>query len=154
MSTVLILAPVIIANWPAITAAAVAAAAATGLVTKETAKEILKEDEKIEHAEVELADSSVISQNVAAEKELVFASGTTEIRVKRDQRGRCIVCATGAGLSKVELRRIAENFSNKMTQHYVYNKVMNELRQKGFKVVNEETTNDESVRIHVRRWVD
>jgi hypothetical protein len=103
---------------------------------------------------MELADSNVISQNVAAEKELAFTSGTVEIRVKRDNRGRCVVCADGIGKSKAELKQVAQNFCNKLTQHFVYNKVMTELRQKGFQIVNEETMNDESVRIHVRRWVD
>jgi translation initiation factor 1 (eIF-1/SUI1) len=154
MSTVLILAPVIIANWPAITAAAVAAAAATGLVAKDTAKGILKEEQQVEHAEMELAGSNVISQNIATEKELVFTSGTVEIKVKKDNRGRCVVCAEGVGQSKAQLRQIAENFCNKLTQHFVYNKVMTELRQKGFQIVNQETMNDEAVRIHVRRWAD
>jgi hypothetical protein len=41
-----------------------------------------------------------------------------------------------------------------MTQCFVYNKVMTEMKAKGFQVVNEEIMGDESVRIHVRRWTE
>ena len=42
MSTVLILTPVIVASWPAITTAVVGAASALGLMVKETVKEEIK----------------------------------------------------------------------------------------------------------------
>ncbi|MHC4160295.1 MAG: DUF1257 domain-containing protein, partial [Planctomycetota bacterium] len=85
---------------------------------------------------------------------IVLTKGTVELRVKRDERGRCSVCAKGIGHSKVELKQIAEEFTQKLTQCFVYDKVLRELKNKDFQVVNEEVTEDESIRIHVRRWMD
>ncbi len=156
MSTVVILTPIIISSWPAITAAVAGAAAGLGLMVKETVKEAVEESEvEIEQAvEVELADSEVLAENLATSKEIVLTKADLKIRVGRDERGRCTVCVTGKGRSKTELKQIAEDFAQKMTQCFVYNRVMSELKSRDFQIVNEEVMEDESVRINVRRWVD
>ena len=156
MSTVVILTPIIISSWPAITAAVAGAAAGLGLMVKETVKEAVEETEvNVEQSvEVELADSEVLAENLATGKEIVLTKADLEIRVGRDERGRCTVCASGKGKSKVELKQIADDFAQKMTQCFVYNRVMSEVKSRNFQVVNEEVMDDESVRIHVRRWVD
>ncbi|HPD46576.1 MAG TPA: DUF1257 domain-containing protein [Anaerohalosphaeraceae bacterium] len=156
MSTVLILTPVIIGSWPTITAAVVGAAAALGLAVKETVKEEMVENavENEQQVEVELAESEVLAKSMATGKEIVLTRENLTLRVTRDERGRCVVCASGKGLSKVELKQKAEEFTQKLTQVYTYNRVMTELKSKSFQVVNEEVMDDQSVRINVRRWVD
>ncbi|MHC4060311.1 MAG: DUF1257 domain-containing protein [Planctomycetota bacterium] len=157
MSTVLILTPVIISSWPAITAAVVGAASALGCVVKESVENAVKQHQTAavgQSVEVELTDSEVLAQNIATDKEIVLTKGNIELRIGRDERGRCKVCATGVGLSKTQLKQTAQEFAQKMTQCFVYNRVASELKNKGFQVVNEEIMEDESVRIHVRRWVD
>ncbi len=47
---------------------------------------------------------------------------------------------------------VALSFADQMTQCFVYNRVMTELRAKGLNVVNEEQLDDKSIRIHVRQW--
>jgi hypothetical protein len=159
MSTVLILTPVIISNLPAIAAAVAGAAAAMGLVAKESVKGQVQQAQQ-QLAEVEqavsvaLADSEVLAQGVETGREFVLTKGEVELRVSRDERGRCVVCAKGKGHSKAELKQMAEEFAQKMTQCFVYNRVASELKNKGFQIVNEEVMEDESVRINVRRWVD
>jgi hypothetical protein len=153
MSTVLILTPIIIANWPAITAAAASAAAALGLSVKDAAKDLSQTKTAVSSkAEIEIAESNALAESVAANQELVLTKGTIQIKVCRNQRGRISVCAEGTGHSDSELKAAAEEFGQKLAQSFVYNKVMSELRTKGFQVVNEEQLEDESVSIHVRRW--
>ncbi len=156
MGAVLILTPVIIGSWPAITAAVAGAAAAMGLMVSESVKETVKENQSDaeQSVELELSDSEVLAESMTTDQEIVLAKGTIELRVKRDERGHCSVCAKGIGHSKVELKKIAEEFTHKLTQCFVYDKVMRELKSKDFQVVNEEVSEDESIRIHVRRWMD
>lgn len=156
MSTVLILTPVIIASWPAITAAVAGAAAALGLAVTHSVKESVEQaNAEVEQSvQVELAQSQVLAQSIATGKEIVVTKDNVELRVSRDQRGRCVVCAKGLGYSKAELKQIAEEFTQKLTQCFTYNRVVSELKNKNFQIVNEEVTEDESVRINVRRWVD
>jgi len=157
MSTVLILAPVIVSSWPAIAVAAAGAASALGFTVKQTVQDALQENEVEEQeqsVEVELADSEVLAQNLATDQQMVLTKGGVQITVGRDARGRCKVCATGKGHSKVELEQMAQQFTEKLTQCFIYDRVVRELKTKNFQVVNEEVMQDESVRIHVRRWVD
>jgi len=156
MSTVLILTPVVIGSWPAITAAVAGAAAALGMAVKESVHESLEQaNAEVEQSvEVELPESQVLAQSMATGKEIVVIKDNIELRVSRDQRGRCVVCAKGLGHSKAELKQIAEEFMQKLTQCFTYNRVVSELKNKSFQIVNEEVTDDDSVRINVRRWVD
>lgn len=156
MGAVLILTPVIVGSWPAITAAVAGAASAMGLLASESVREIVKESQSDaeQSVEVELSESKVLAESMATDQEIVLTKGTIELRVKRDERGRCSVCAKGTGHSEVELKQVAEEFTQKLTQCFVYDKVMRELKSKDFQVVNEEVTEDESIRIHVRRWMD
>lgn len=156
MSTVIILTPVIIGGWPTIVPAVAAAAAALGLVAKESVKEAEQENAVSveQQVEIELADSEVLAESMATDKEIVLVKGDVELRVRRDERGRCSVCAKGKGYSKTELKQMAEEFTQKMTQCFVYNRVATELKSKGFQMVNEEVGEDETIRINVRRWVD
>ncbi|MGA2092397.1 MAG: hypothetical protein ABSH16_03180 [Sedimentisphaerales bacterium] len=156
MSAVIILTPVIIASWPTIVAAVAGAASALGLMVKETVKQDLAQQVQAteQTVEVELAHSEIISKNLALEKEIVLTKGDIEIRVGRDERGRCSICVKGKGRTKAELKQIAEEFGQKMTQCFVYNRVATELKNKGFQMVNEEVMDDRSIRINVRRWVD
>ena len=156
MSTVLVLTPVIIANWPVITAAVAGAAAGLGLVVKESVQE-QQQGELVEveqSVEIEVSNSEILAENMATGKEIVLTRGELEIRVGRDDRGRCTVCAKGKGHTKSELQQIAEQFSQKMTQCFVYNRVMSEVKGKNFQVVKEEIMDDDSVRVIVRRWMD
>ncbi|OHB75291.1 MAG: hypothetical protein A2Z25_12815 [Planctomycetes bacterium RBG_16_55_9] len=160
MSTVIILTPIIIGGWPTITAAVAGAAAALGLAVKESVKEQVKQAaqegvaNEEQQVEIALADSEVLAQSMAIDKEIVLTKGNVELRVRRDERGRCTVCAKGKGHSKAELKQMAEQFTQKMTQCFVYNRVATELKNKGFQTVNEEVMDDEAIRINVRRWVD
>ncbi len=157
MSTVLILAPVIVSSWPAIAVAAAGAASALGFTVKQTVEEALQEgqtQETDQSIELELPDSEVLAQSLATDQKMVLTKGGVQLTVERDARGRCKVCASGKGHSKVELEQMAQQFTEKLTQCFVYDKVVRELKNKSFQVVNEEVMQDESIRINVRRWVD
>jgi hypothetical protein len=157
MGAVLILTPIVIGSWPAIAAAAAAAAAAMGFVAKEAAAGLAQKEkpaETVQSVEVDLADSEVVAQQMQAGHEIVLSQGSVEIRVKRDAKGRCVICATGKGHTKAQLKQMAEQFSQKVTQCFMYDKVVRELKAKNFNVVNEEVMEDQTIRLHVRRFVE
>jgi hypothetical protein len=156
MGVVLVLTPVLISSWPAISAAVAGAAAAMGLLAKDRVKDELKETQssQLTSIEMELENSQVASDNLSLGQEIVLTKGNIEIHVTRDERGRCSICTRGTGYSKAELKQVAEEFSGKVTQAFIYNRVKTELKNKGFQVVNEEVAEDQTVRIHVRHWED
>jgi hypothetical protein len=157
MGAIMVLTPVVIASWPAITAAVAGAASAVGLMVGQTVKDSAKEavkEEAEQKVEMELADSEVLAKDLAREKEIVLTKGDIELHVSRDERGHCKVCAQGKGHSQQELKQLTEQFVQKMTQCFIYNRVASELKNRGFQMVNEEVMKDETIRIHVRRWED
>jgi hypothetical protein len=99
MGAVLVLTPVIISSWPVIATAVAGAASAMGLMLKETVKESTKElqteTETERNVEVELSESEILAESIATDQEIVLTKGTVELRVKRDERGRCSICAKG-----------------------------------------------------------
>jgi ABC-type transporter MlaC component len=154
MSTVFVLAPVVMASWPILSAAVAAAAVGMGLVVKESIQEELNEEiDNSQTVEVELEDSQVTG-TLATDQQIVLTQGEVELRITRDSRGRCKVCARGKGKTKAELKQMADEFTQKLIQSYAYHKTMTELKNKQFQVVNEEVMEDGTVRINVRRWVD
>ena len=158
MSVVLVLTPVVIGGWPVITAAVAGAAAAMGLAVSRSAKDYVEDSVEDQVAvnenqvEVELADSEVLAESMVENEEIVLTKGNVELRVRRDETGRCTVCAEGPGHTKAELKTLAEEFGQRMAQCFVYNRVMSEVKARGFNVVNEEQMQDDSVRIHLRRY--
>jgi len=156
MGVVIILTPIVIGSWPVISAAVTAAAAGLGLNVSEKVREALSEQQETaeEQVEVELEDSQVLAENVASGKELVLTKDGITLRVTRDARGQCKICASGKGYTQTELKQMAEQFSQKVSQCFVYNRTVTELKKHNFQTVNEDITEDGTIRVHVRRWVD
>lgn len=156
MGVIIILTPVVIGSWPVITAAVAAAAAGIGLNVSEKVRESLeeKQSQSEQNVEVELDKSEILAENVASGKELVLTRDNMTLRVTRDARGQCKICASGKGYTQAELKQIAEEFSMKVSQCFVYNRTITELKRHDFQMVNEDVTEDGTIRVHVRRWAD
>ncbi|NLW50734.1 MAG: DUF1257 domain-containing protein [Candidatus Brocadiaceae bacterium] len=159
MSAVCILTPTIIAGWPMISAAVAGAAAALGFsmaregvrASVEAAAAVQAGQEEQTTVEVEVENSEVLGESLAGEQELVLVRDSVRVRISRDLRGALKVCVEGAGRGSEELREIGRQVVDKVTQMYVYNRVMTELKNKGFTVIQEGVAQDETVHIHVRR---
>ena len=74
------------------------------------------------------------------------------ITFSRDARGKASLCVTGNGQSEEALRALGEELSQAVVQQYVYQKLMGEMRARGFNVVEEEVSEDRSIRLKVRHW--
>ncbi len=157
MSAVCVLAPVIIAGWPAISAAVAGAATALGIsVVHEgvaSAAQASVASGQATTVELTVKDSEILGESLATEQQVVLRKGDVTLRVARDARGQCQVSIQGTGRSHEELRAMGDEFVRKLTQMYVYNKVMSELRNKGFTVISEQVGEDQAVHIQVRQQV-
>ena len=156
MGIVIILTPVVIGSWPVIAAAVTAAAAGLGLNVGQKVSEALQEEQQTteQQVEVELEDSQVLAESVASGKKLVLTKDGITLKVTHDARGRCKICASGKGYAETELKQMAEQFSQKVSQCFIYNRTVTELKKHNFQTVNEDVTEDGTIRVHVRRWMD
>lgn len=152
MSTVVILTPVIIANWPIITAAVTAAVGTMGFAVARSAERQNQLSATTTREEIEVEDAEVLQQAAGTDEELVVEREGVRAVFRRDARGALRVCMEGEGCSKAELRRIGEELVGRVTQQYVYHRVVSELKARKMTIVDEEVTEDRSVKIRVRNW--
>ena len=155
MSCVCILTPVVIAAWPAFSAAVVAAATSLGyqlaseVHQAETATVVPQASGKVS---LEIPQSELVTSQLARDQRLAVTRDGVTVTFARDARGQASLCVTGKGQSDAELRALGEELSGRVVQHYVYQKLMGEMRSRGFVVVEEEADANQAIRLKVRHW--
>jgi hypothetical protein len=155
MSCVCILTPVVIAAWPAFSAAVMAAASSLGYqVAAEVHNEMTAEKERLAPGSVklEIDRSEVVTGVLGRNQRIAVTKEGVTVTFSRDARGKAALCVTGSGQSQETLRALGEELSQCVVQQYVYQKLMDEMRNRGFNVVEEETGEDRTIRLKVRHW--
>jgi hypothetical protein len=152
MSTVLVVTPILIASWPAITAAVAAAVGTIGFTNVSEEEANQECGSTTNRAEIEVEDSEVLQEAGGSGEEIVVERDGIVARFSRDARGALRVCIEGHGHSKSELRRIGEELVGRVTQQYVYHRVVTELKQRNMAIVDEQVEDDRTVKIRVRNW--
>ena len=152
MSTVMIVAPLVIANWSAISAAVVGAVGIMGFSTVNEAVAASRQVRQPNRAEIELEESEILDGTGGSGEEIVVERDDVRAIFTRDARGALKVCVEGHGRTKSELKQIGEELIGRVTQQYVYHRVVTELGNRNMTIVHEEVTEDRTVKIRVRNW--
>lgn len=153
MSTVLVVTPIVIANWSAIAAVVTAAVASMGFaVARQGEVSLQRQAAAKTREEIKVEDSEILPESAGAGQEIVVEREGLRATFTRDARGAMRVCMEGKGVSKAELRRIGQELIDRVTQQYVYHRLMTELQQRDMVVVDEQVAEDRTVTIRVRNW--
>ena len=153
MSTIIVLTPVIIAGWPAITAAVTAAVGTMGFAALRHGElEYEARESTSTKEEIEVEDSEIMEAATGTDEEIVVEREGIRAVFSRDARGALRVCMEGKGHSKAELRRVGQELIDRVTQQYVYHRVVSELKDRDMAIVDEEVAEDRTVKIRVRNW--
>jgi len=155
MSCVCILTPVVIAAWPAFSAAVVAAANSLGyVVVDEAIKQRQKSSAQTGDRQVnlEIANSEVVTGTLGRDQNISVTRQEVTVTFSRDARGRASVCVTGPGRTEDELRVLGQELSQRVVQQYVYKRLMDEMQLRQFTVVEEEVDTNQAIRLRVRHW--
>jgi hypothetical protein len=150
VSTVIVIAPLIIASWPAITAAVTAAVGTMGFAAARSCETQVGTISTRNREEIEVEESEILEQAAGSGQEIVVEREGVRATFRRDARGALRVCMEGDRLSKAELRRLGEEMIGRVTQQYVYHRVITEMKNRNMAIVDEEVTADQTVRIRVR----
>lgn len=136
MSVVCVITPVIIASWPLFSSIAAAAGAKLGLKLIENDN---IEKNKLIEKDLELVEeeSQILKEMLKGEEEMVLKKDDILITLKKDERDKIKICING-NRKKEELKKIAKEFSNKIKQQFAYFKVKEEMKKKGYSLVQEE----------------
>jgi hypothetical protein len=144
---------VVIAAWPAFSAAVLSAAASLGYVVttdlNTTETETAAGPRKVS---LEVPQSEIVTAQLGRDQRITVARDGVTVTFSRDERGRASICVTGSGQSDEALRTIGEELSRRVVQHYVYQRLMDEIRARQFVVVEEERDESHAIRLKVRHW--
>jgi len=153
LSVVFVVAPLVIAGWPVMCGAIAAAAGALAYKAqkRDTVDGLGEETES--WVDIPIEDSQIVADSMARESEFTIRKDDVTATFSRSADGRCLVHVAGQGKSEAELSAIGQELVGRVTQQYAYNKVLTELKNQGFTVTAEEVANDQSIRIHVTKYV-
>jgi hypothetical protein len=147
---------VVIAAWPAFSAAVAAAAVSLGYTIVE---EGLHQHQTSQVSEVgerkvnlEIEQSEIVTNQLGRDQRIRVTRGNVTVTFSRDARGRASICVTGPGHSDEELRAIGEELSRRVVQKYVHQRLIEEIRTRQFVVVEEEVDENNTIRLKVRHW--
>lgn len=154
MSCVCILTPVVIAAWPAFSAAVVAAATSLGYAVVEETNKLLQTNVVKEHGQVtlEIAQSELITGQLGRDQRICVTRNGVTVTFSRDARGTAAVCVDGAGFTEEELRALGQELSHRVVQKYVHQRLLDEIHARQFLVVEEVTDENQAIRLKVRHW--
>jgi hypothetical protein len=152
MSSIIVIAPVLIASWPTLSAAIVGAVGSLGFgLVKGREERLPLSITGNSRVNLDVADSEVLQDGIAGGEELAVERDGVTIKFNRDSRGALRLCVEGP-LPKTQLRAIGEELMGRVTQQFAYNKVMTELASRNLPVLSEQVLADHSVKIRVRAW--
>lgn len=155
MGAVMVLAPVVIAAWPAFSAAVVAAASSLGYQLASETAEFSRENREQQQpgaVNLEIPRSEVVTNQLGRGQRISVTREGITVTFSRDERGQASLCVTGTGHTEEALRALGEELSGAVVQQYVYQKLMDEMRTRGFVVVEEEKSADRVIHLKVRHW--
>jgi hypothetical protein len=153
MSAVCILTPVVVAGWPAFSAAVAAAASSLGYqVAAEAIQPTGRKSMESNTVNLEIPRSEVVTEQLGRDQRISVTRDGVTITFSRDARGKAALCVTGSGHDETVLRSLGEELSQAVVQQYVYQKLTDEVRSRGFLVVHEESSQDRAIHLKVRHW--
>ena len=156
MGAITILAPVLVAAWPAFSAAVVAAATSLGYAMAKEMKHGLADERRqtkaVNSVQLQVPHSEVVTDQLGRDQNITVAREGVTVTFSRDARGKATLCVTGEGHSQAALQAMGEELSQRVVQRYVYQKIMNEIKTRQFLVVEEETDANHAIHLKVRHW--
>lgn len=150
MSAFVVMVPAMMSG-PALVTAVAVAGAALGLKALCSATQNCKETSDSQ-VDVPVPNSHALSETLDEGDILPLTGNGFIVTFTKDGRGNCRMRVEGEGKSKAELESLGKNLINKVAQQYAYQKVTQELKKKGFTLVEEKSEEDNSIRITVRKW--
>ncbi len=154
MSTVLVIAPMISAAWPVLAATITSAAHTCGFFvdshTDRCEGSVQSHSRTGSLTQLELDASHILSESLEINDAISLERNGVRATIRRDSRGGLQVCLQGTGETPEHLSLIGEELIGRITQQYVYHRVVTELKRRNLTIFDEELSEDRSIRIRVR----
>jgi hypothetical protein len=101
--------------------------------------------------ETQVPNSEIVAEEMAPGQKIRIEREGIVIDFGIDERGACTVCVSGQGHSKTELERIGEEVAGRVVQQFAYHKLMTELKNRNYSIVEESVQEDDSIQIRIKQ---
>lgn len=153
MSAVIVLAPIV--AWQLFAAAAAAIAAHQGLKVMAQTEQTTQgktATPTLGETEWEIREATKLGETLAQDEEFTLEKDGAKLTFRKTAKGRIKVCVAGMGKTKEKLRETGQKVINQIMQQYSYKQATEEMKRRGFQITEEQTLEDGSIRLQVRRW--
>lgn len=147
--------PILMGSSTLISNAVVSVAASLGYSTAGTIlNDMLATPKKVEQKTVVIPfENSEIFQDQPGEKRILgFNKDGVSVILSNNERGKYSFKITGSGKTIEELKALGNDMKERVTQQFVYNKVVSGLREKGYVMVGEKLEDEGCVHVVLRRF--
>jgi hypothetical protein len=142
----------VVATWPAFSAAVVAAASSLGYTLVSGSAQSHVEEDSTRKLNLEIAQSEIVTDSIGRDQRIVVSRGGVTVVFSRDARNKPSICVSGTGHTDDAMRALGEELSQRVIQKYVYQRLMEEMKARQFVIVEEETDENNAIRLKVRHW--
>ena len=159
MSTVIVIAPVVVTSWPMLVTAITAVVSTLGYAAVADAQQEITQDcmdcfedekELQMSEEFTLENSEILAAARDRGETMTIVNGNVRATFHRDERGTLRLTINAVGLTKAEIRKVGDELIGRVTQQYAYNRLVTEMKERGMEIVEETVEEDDTVRIRVR----
>ena len=155
MSVCFVVVPAAVAaSWPILSAVISAAATAAGFRALKTASEketVAAEGSTATTESVELELAAARVKDLDAMDSMTMTDGSVVATFYQDELGQCKLHVEG-NKSQQELIETGRTLLQRVRQQLAYHRVVEEMKQRGYTIVEEQVAADQSIRLKVRSW--
>lgn len=149
MGAVIVLTPIVISAWPAISAAVAGAASSLGFAIATGRADETTRGEAASRVEEQMPESEILDVAAGQSQTISIVKDGVTVEFHRDERNSCRMCISG-NKSRGELKRIGAEVSGRVVQQFAYHKLVTELKKRNYGIVEEKVQQDQSIKVRVR----
>ena len=159
MSVVFLVAPILApavtaAGWPILCGAVAGAASLLGYNTLKSESATVASNEERVSVDIPVEGAEGVTASIRRESEFTIARDDITAVFRRYADGQCRLHVSGTNRTEAELESIGSELLGRVVQQYAYNRVVTELKSKGYVITGEETAADQTIRINVCKHVE
>ena len=150
MSGIVVVSPLLLAA-PVVMAAATAAASSLGFtICSERVDELLETSEEDTVVGFDVTEASGLKELLRQQGPLALKRPDALVLIR--EKGSGVHMEVRGRAAEVELETIGRELLQSINQHYAYDRVMSDLKSRGFESLEEEVEEDGTIRLKLRRW--
>jgi len=101
---------------------------------------------------LDIPNIKIAADPLASDLNISVRRDTVTITISRNEHGTAALCVTGAGYDPTVLHTRGEEFAQRIVQQCIYQRLLDEIRARGYVIVQNERDANQSIHLKVHHW--